>query len=120
MRKLVNAFEQNALKHYEHTAYICIDETLRNYYGRYHCDFKVYLPDKPGKYGLLFRCLADARDRYVSRVIPYVTPPINNPGRKDKIHDLVMDMCSALFKTSRNITGDRLYSSIPTALELYE
>ena len=58
-----------------------VDETLRNFYASYICDFKVYMKVKPGKYGLLFRVLADARDRYASRVIPYVSPTINNPEK---------------------------------------
>ena len=35
--------------------------------------------DKPGNYELLFLVYADVTDRYACRVIPYVTPPINNP-----------------------------------------
>ena len=70
MRWLVDSFEKNVTTHYRHTEFLCIDKTLRNYYVTYHCDFKMYMPDKPGKYGLLFRCMADAKDRYVSRVIP--------------------------------------------------
>ena len=93
MRWLVTKFEENARKHYRHTPLVCIDETLRNYYGTYKCDFKVYMPDKPGKYGILFKCLADAEDRYVSRVLPYAGPP---PGtEKDEsqsIHETVIEM----------------------------
>ena len=120
MRWFVDSFEKNARTHYRHTEFLCIDKTLRNYYGTYHCDFKMYMPDKPGKYGLLFRCMADAKDRYVSRVIPHVTPPINDPERKTEvIHDLVMEMCSDILGTGRNVTGGGLYSSIETAEALY-
>ena len=37
---------------------------------------------KLGNYDLLFSVLTDAQDRYASRVIPYVTPPINNSQKK--------------------------------------
>ena len=50
------------------------------------------MKDKPGSYGLLFRVLADAVDRYVSRVVPYVTPPIYALETKPNIHDLVMEI----------------------------
>ena len=107
--------------YYKHTAFVCIDETLRNFYGSHQCDFKVYMPDKPGKYGLLFRCLADAVDRYISRVVPYCMKPVatENEGASQPIHELVMDMCSDLFYSGRNITGDRLYSAISTAEKLF-
>ena len=38
------------------------DETSRNFYASYNCDFKVYMKDKPGNYGLSFHVLADAQD----------------------------------------------------------
>ena len=52
------------------TKFVVIDETLRNFYVSYNCNFKVYMKDKPGNYGLLFRVLADAQDRYSFRVTP--------------------------------------------------
>ena len=58
--------------------FFVIDETLPNFYALYNCEFKVYIKDKPEYYGLLFRVLADAQDRYASRIIPYFTPTINN------------------------------------------
>ena len=74
MRWFLTEFEKYARKYYRHTEFVVIDETLRNFYALYSCDLKVYMTDKPGRYGLLFPVLADAKDRYSSRVIPYVTP----------------------------------------------
>ena len=78
------------------------------------------MKDKPGNYGLLFRVLADAQDRYASRITPYVTPPINNPEKKGYIHDLVMQISKYILNTGRNVTGDQLYSGIDTVEELYQ
>ena len=41
----------------------------------------------PGNYGLLFPVLTDAQDWYTSRIIPYVTPPINHP----EIREILMN-----------------------------
>ena len=60
-----------------------ISSTLRNFCASYNCDFKVYMKDQLGNYGLLFGVLADAQDRYASGVIPYDTPPINNPEKRE-------------------------------------
>ena len=60
-----------------------MNETLGNFYAPYNCNFKVYVKDKPGNYGLLFHVLADAQDRYASSVIPYVTPTINKKGKRE-------------------------------------
>ena len=56
--------------------------------------------------GNLFRVLAGAQDRYASRVIPYVTPPISNLEKKGNIHDLVMEISRHILNTGRNVTGD--------------
>ena len=78
------------------------------------------MKDKPGNDDLLFRVLADAQDRYASRIIPYVTPPINNPEKKGNIHNLVMGISKDILNTERNITGDQLYPAIDTVEELYQ
>ena len=45
--------------------------TLRNPCASFSCEFEVYLLEQPGKYGILFRCLADVEERFVSRFILY-------------------------------------------------
>ena len=57
------------------------------------------MKDKPGNYGLLFRVLADAQDRYASTVIPNVTPPINNPEKKGNIHLFIFLFILSLYLT---------------------
>ena len=47
-----------------HLTYTVIDGTLRNFDASFSWDFKVYFPGKPGKYGILFRSLADAEDHF--------------------------------------------------------
>ena len=78
------------------------------------------MKEKPGNYVLLFRVLVDAQDRYASRVISYLTPPISNPEKKRNIHDLVMETSKDVLHTGRNVTGDRLCSAIDTVEEIYQ
>ena len=112
-------FAKNARKYYRDTEFVVIDETLRNFYASYNCDFKVYMKDKPGNYGLLFRVLTDAQDRYVSMVTPYVSPLINKPERKGNIHDLVMEISKYILNTGTNVARDRLCSAIDTIEEVH-
>ncbi|KAJ4427179.1 hypothetical protein ANN_24795 [Periplaneta americana] len=49
-----------------HTA---VDEMLSLFRGR--CPFKVFMKDKPGKYGILIRMLTDSKSRYVISMEPY-------------------------------------------------
>lgn len=59
------------------------DETLYNFYTSYKWDFNVYIKDKLENYGLLLWLLADSQDRLASRIILYVTLPINNPKKRN-------------------------------------
>ena len=43
MRWFLTEFEKGARKYYQHTEFVVIDETLRNFYASYNCDFKVYM-----------------------------------------------------------------------------
>ena len=79
-----------------------------------------YMKDKPGNYGLLFRVLVDTQNLYTSRIIPYATPPINNPENKGNIHELVMEISKDMLKTGRNITGEQLYFVTDAMEELYQ
>ena len=79
MRWFLTKFQNNPRKYYRHIEFVVIDETLQNFYASYNCHFKVYTKEKPGNYGLLFRVLTDAQDWYISRIIPYVSPPISHP-----------------------------------------
>ena len=60
MRWFLTEFEKNVWKYYRHTEFVVINETLRNFYAFYNCDFKVYMKNKPGNYVILFRVLVDA------------------------------------------------------------
>jgi len=70
IRDVFNSFTTNCEKYYNLSeSATIIDETLRKFRGR--CKFRVYMPQKPGKYGLLFRVMTDSNTRYVSKMIPY-------------------------------------------------
>ena len=84
-----------------------IDETLRNFYALHSCitvDFKSYMKEKLENYGLLFCVLADAQDL----------------EKKGNINDLVMEISKDSLNTKIKVTGDRLYSTIDTAEEVYQ
>ena len=62
------------------------------------------MKEKLENYGLLFCVLADAQDL----------------EKKGNIHDLVMEISKDSLNTKRKVTGDRLYSTIDTAEEVYQ
>ena len=55
MRPLFNHLQENCLRRFTPSPYLCLDETLRPFYQVGGCDFKVYLKDKPGKFDTNFK-----------------------------------------------------------------
>ena len=58
--------------------FLFFDEIL--YPMRNHVGFKQYNPDKPGKYGILFKSLKDARHCYMYRSFVYAGKPKKTPS----------------------------------------
>ena len=116
--RLINNFENNFRTFYRHTPYTFINETLRNFDTVFSCNFNVYISNRPGKYGILFRCLV-TESCYMSKIIPYWSSAINSQSNQSN-KKLEMEISSDILNTGRNITGDWLYSSVETAEKLYE
>ena len=98
--------------------YLSIDETL--YAMRHQIGFRQYNPNKPAKYGLLYKSLNDARFLFTYQIIPYSGKPVDGDGpyylkaTEDYVKNLVESIPGRNLK-GRNISMDRLYTSIPTA-----
>ena len=58
IRAVFDLFNNRCRDNFVLTENVTVDETLRKFRGR--CRFRVYMPQKPGKYGLLFRVLTEA------------------------------------------------------------
>ena len=105
--------------------YISLDETL--YPMRTQVNFKQYNPDKPAKYGLLFKSLSRARYPYTHQSHVYCEKPVeqveNNhyvQGTINYIKYLFEKLSADHSLQGRNITMDRLYSNFEIAEWLHE
>ena len=98
--------------------YLSIDETL--FAMRHQIGFRQYNPNKPAKYGLLYKSLNDARFPFTYQIIPYSGKPVDGDGpyylktTEDYVKNLVESIPGRNLK-GRNISMNRLYTSIPTA-----
>ena len=110
MRNIFEKFDGNLRKHFKPSDSLTIDETLVPYRGR--CPFKVYMPSKPGKYGMLIRSVADSRNRYLWKIWPYSgrpeapeesPPTVTMESVPTLVHYLVDDVKGS----GRNVTMDR-------------
>ena len=117
-RELTNLFNDRMKNVLVPSEYLSIDETL--YAMRHQIGFQQYNPNKPAKYGLLYKSLNDARFSFTYQIIPYSGKPVDGDGpyylkaTEDYVKNLVEFILGRNLK-GRNISMDRLYTSIPTA-----
>ena len=78
IRKFFELFNKNCLKHVIPSEYLAIDETF--YPMRNQISIKQYNPNKPAKYGLLFRSVNDARFPYTYQSLVYAGKPEQGDG----------------------------------------
>ena len=93
---------------------------------RNQVSIKQYDPNKPAKYGLLFKSLNDARFPYTYNSLVYAGKPeqVGGPYYIDTICDCIKTLVettgSKLLLEGRNISMDRLYTSVAIAKWLRE
>ena len=118
-REFFELFNDNCSRYYTPNEFMSLDETL--YPMRNQITFKQYNPDKPAKYGLLFKSLNSAGLPYLHRAVVYASKPTGNPdeyyiqGTPNYVKKLVTGLSNFVSLEGRNISMDRLYSSIPIA-----
>ena len=69
IRPVWELFNYNLTKHIAANEFLTIDETL--YSLRHQIAFRQYNPNKPHKYGLLWKSLKNSRFPYTYKAIPY-------------------------------------------------
>ena len=78
MRPVWELFNKNLGKYIAPSEYLTINETL--YPMRHQIAFRQYNPNKPHKYGVLFKSLNEARFPYTFKSIPYAAKPNSGDG----------------------------------------
>jgi len=92
-----------------------IDESLNGFRGM--CTFKQYIPNKPSKYGIKVYVMADSKTFYLVSSKIYTGAGTHAPGLPVP-NQAVLDLVPSVSGTSRNITTDNFYTSVPLAMSL--
>lgn len=105
-------FNNNCQSNYSCGEYLTIDEMLIAFRGR--CKFRMYLKNKPDKYGIKMQCLVDAKTHYLLNAFIYTGKDTHNMNpRKLAIPTLdVLKLIPPISGTNRNLTVDNWFSSI--------
>uniref|UniRef100_A0A0K8W812 PiggyBac transposable element-derived protein 4 n=1 Tax=Bactrocera latifrons TaxID=174628 RepID=A0A0K8W812_BACLA len=115
IRNIWNIFIKQCQSSYIPGSHITIDEQLLGFRGR--CPFKMYIPNKPKKYGIKIPMICDSSTKYMFNAIPY-------PGKTTITSNLPLGECYVkelsrpIHDTCRCITYDNWFTSIPLAKDL--
>jgi hypothetical protein len=117
--EMLQLFNERCTKWYSPGQYLVADETLMNIFSSF--PFKVRIPSKPGKDGLLLNCVADAEKGY------YLGGEINGTLRNQEkgfyggpsvVLRLMDQIGYGKDGEGRNITLDRRFTKLSLAQEL--
>lgn len=117
IRELWQNMIYNFQKWYTPGSYITVDEQLVGFRGR--CPFRMYIPNKPNKYGIKLVMAADVHSKYVINAIPYLGKG-TDPQKQPLATFFIKNITSTLHGTNRNITMDNWFTSVSLADELLQ
>ena len=94
---------------------VTIDEQLISFHGK--CRFRMYIPSKPGKYGLKMWIMADSETFYCSDAQLYCGK-IGNQADVGQGMRVVLQLSEHIRGSGRNVTMDNFFTSYALAREL--
>lgn len=117
VRKIWDLFIYQCIHNYTPGAHLTIDEQLLGFRGR--CPFRMYIPNKPSKYGIKILMMCDSGTKYMINGMPYL-------GRGTQTNGVplgefyVKELSKPVHGSCRNITCDNWFTSIPLAKSLLQ
>ena len=114
IREMYELIVERFKSSYHPSACLTIDERISPFKGR--VGFKVYMPNKPKKFGIKLWMLCDAENFYVSNFTIYAG---KEGGKRevDQGEKVVLNLTQHLNR-GHNITTDNFFTSIPLAIKL--
>lgn len=118
--ELFDKFVENCKNNFNPGINVTIDEMLVPFRGR--CGFRMYIPNKPAKYGMKIQIMADSKTHYMVNAEPYTgAAGVRTNKKKNELGNatkVVLRLVQPISNTGRNITTDNWYTSAELANEL--
>jgi len=110
IKEIWDIFINNCTANYTPSTYCTIDEQLLNFRGRFGA--KVYIPNKPDKYGIKIVAMNDVQTSYLISAEPYVGQVTNLQNGESVPSYYVRKLSESIHHTQRNITCDNWFMSV--------
>lgn len=116
--EMFDKFVTNSKQNYTPGDSMTVDEMLVPFRGR--CGFRMFIPNKPAKYGIKVQILADSQTHYMLNAEIYAgkDPTEKKTNNFSNPTQVVLRLVEPIKNTSRNITADNWYSSVELMREL--
>ncbi|KAK9717500.1 Transposase IS4 [Popillia japonica] len=108
IRTFFETFNSNCKKYYIMSEYTTVDEKLEAFRGR--CGFKIYMPQKPNRYGIKIYALTDAKMFFTAHMDVGKQPPSPYQVNTSNI-GLVPRLCEHIWNSDRNVTMDNFFTA---------
>lgn len=117
IRQLWESFTDNCRSKYTPGAYVTVDEQLLGFRGK--CPFRMYIPNKPAKYGLKIVLLCDNKTYYMVDGLPYVGKKTPTAGMPIAEY-FVKEITRSIHGTNRGVTMDNWFTGVKLAEDLLQ
>ncbi|XP_046681546.1 uncharacterized protein LOC124368317 [Homalodisca vitripennis] len=115
IRELWDDFVLNCKTKYRPGSYVTVDEQLLGFRGK--CPFRMYIPNKPSKYGIKIVMACDTTTKYMINGIPYVGKKTQTGGQP-LAEFFVKEITRPIHGTNRSVTMDNWFTSVSLAEDL--
>ncbi|XP_068211224.1 piggyBac transposable element-derived protein 4-like [Palaemon carinicauda] len=117
IRKVWDHVMANCRRLYSPGPHLTVDKQLVAFRGR--CPFKMYIPNKPAKYGIKLVLTCDVDTHYMCNAIPYLGKDTVEVPRGLTLGEVfTMNPVAPFHRRGRTVTTDNFFTSIPLALAL--
>ena len=121
VRNVWTIFNQKLGLFYDPEPCLTIDEQLVEFHG--NVKFRIYIPSKPGSYGMKIIWLNEASTGYALAGLPYIGAKTLSEDEKSNMslcEASVMKVASSYLGRAHNITCDNWFTTCPLADKLLE
>ncbi|XP_068210904.1 uncharacterized protein [Palaemon carinicauda] len=117
VREMWDMFMANCEDNYTPHENLTVDEQLLAFRGK--CPFRMYIPNKPAKYGIKIVMVNDVQSKYLLKAIPYLGKAGTTTRHGLTLgHMFTKDLTSRYQNTNRNVTTDNWFTSVPLIQDL--
>lgn len=117
VREVWDIFIRNCGRLYVPHVNLTVDEQLLGFRGR--CPFRMYIPNKPAKYGIKLVLINDSKTKYLLGGIPYLGKEmVEDRGNLQLGHYYTKELTRPYHGSNRNVTTDNWFTSVPLVSDL--